>query len=342
MRVLIIGGAGFIGVNAAHAFLKRGDQVAILDNLSRLGTSSNLEWLKTQGSFDFVKADICNEQEVHDFISSYTDADAILHLAAQVAVTTSVKDPKNDFYVNALGTFHVLEAMRKTQFQKKPLLIYASTNKVYGKLSDVQVSEHEDHYAFTDLKDGISEDRPLDLYSPYGCSKGAGDQYVLDYSRIYGLRTTSFRQSCIYGYRQFGIEDQGWVAWFTIATQLEKPLTIYGNGKQVRDVLFIDDLIGAYMKAIDDPDAVNGKAYNIGGGPSSSLSLLQLIKMLEKLSGGQIKPKYGEWRPGDQHLYISDIRRLQKDIGWSPKIMPQEGVKRLHAWVSENSELFKT
>ncbi|HBQ21053.1 MAG: CDP-paratose 2-epimerase [Deltaproteobacteria bacterium GWA2_38_16] len=341
-EIIIFGGAGFIGINAAQTFLKKGYQVHIFDNLSRQGTLKNLDWLKTQGKFKFTKGDIRNGEQVLDFLLSHPNTTAVLHLAAQVAVTTSIDAPREDFETNALGTFNILEGLRSLKSKgKNPFLIYASTNKVYGSLSHLKVLEEKDHYAFQQPIDSISEVHPLDFHSPYGCSKGTGDQYVLDYSRIYGIQASSFRQSCIYGYRQFGIEDQGWVAWFTIASVLNKPITIYGNGKQVRDILFIDDLIACYVGAVENPDKISGKAYNIGGGPQCTLSLLQLIEELKILNKKNINLKFSTLRPGDQPIFICNIQKIYKDLQWAPKISPQQGIRKLYDWVYTHQDLFK-
>ncbi len=228
-RILITGGAGFIGCNAAKRFMDRGDRVVVVDNLSRKGTNLNLAWLKEQGEFDIIQADIRDAEAMREAIGRDRDLDAVLHLAAQVAVTTSVADPREDFDINALGSFNVLEAVR--QAPSDPIVVYASTNKVYGGMEEVAVEEKDGRYAYKDLPGGVPESQTLDFHSPYGCSKGAADQYMRDYARIYGLKTTVLRQSCIYGYRQLGVEDQGWVAWFTIAAVLGKPIVIYGDGR---------------------------------------------------------------------------------------------------------------
>ena len=232
MKTIITGGAGFIGCNAASRYLRKGDNVVIVDNLSREGVHRNLDWLRGQGSFEFVQLDIRRGDELAKLFRKHRDADRVLHLAAQVAVTTSVTAPREDFEINALGTFNVLEAIREAGITAP--ILYSSTNKVYGEMTDVGVAEKNGRYGYQTLPTGVSEDRNLDFHSPYGCSKGSADQYVIDYHRIYGLRTIVFRQSCIYGYRQFGAEDQGWVAWFMIASQLGRPITVYGDGKQVR------------------------------------------------------------------------------------------------------------
>ena len=245
---LITGGAGFIGVNASHHYLTQGHRVIVLDNFSRAGTESNINWLKARHAdrLTVVRADIRYDQKALD--DAAAQADVLLHLAAQVAVTTSVVDPRTDFEVNALGTLNVLEAARRAP--KPPIVVYSSTNKVFGKMDDVAVVEGPGRYSYANLPFGVPADRPLDFYSPYGCSKGTGDQYVVDYARIYGLRTVVFRQSCIYGPNQFGVEDQGWIAWFSIRALFERGVTIYGDGKQVRDALFVDDLIAVYDAAI--------------------------------------------------------------------------------------------
>jgi CDP-paratose 2-epimerase len=265
-------------------------------------------------------------------------SDAIFHFAAQVAVTTSVTEPSHDFDVNAKGTFNMLELVRNSK-GKKPVFFYASTNKVYGAMEDVEIIEEKDRYLYKDFVGGIPENRSLDFHSPYGCSKGCADQYVRDYARLYGLKTVVFRQSCMYGYRQFGIEDQGWVAWFLIAAVLEKPITIYGNGKQVRDVLFIDDLIRAYEMAWDNINSVAGKIYNIGGGPDNAISLHDLIGYLKREVNPSLSVGYSGWRPGDQPIYISDVARSAQDFGWQPKVNWNLGVKKLLGWVVENKEM---
>lgn len=337
MRALITGGAGFIGCNTAKGLSEAGWDVVVLDNLSRVGSETNLDWLHHQISFEFLNMDVRDAQKVADVIAK-GDFDVVIHLAAQVAVTTSVFSPRLDFEVNALGTFNVLEAIRR--HSPNTTLLNASTNKVYGQLSEIQVRETDTRYEFVDHPLGIAETQPLDFHSPYGCSKGAADQYVIDYARIYGLRSVNFRQSCIYGYRQFGVEDQGWVAWFIIAHVLGKPITIYGNGKQVRDVLFVDDLVTVYKCAIDAVDSVSGKTFNMGGGAQNTLSLLELVEYLEELSGRKVAYSFADWRPGDQPVYVSDIRRAHADLNWSPMVSAREGVARLYDWVVRNRALF--
>ena len=338
MKTIIMGGAGFIGCNAASRYLRKGQRVVVIDNLSRDGVRKNLDWLRSQGSLEFVELDIRNAGELARVFREQCDADRVLHLAAQVAVTTSVTAPREDFETNAIGTFNVLEAMRLAGMTAP--LIYSSTNKVYGEMTDIGVSERDGRYQYEALPYGVSEQRNLDFHSPYGCSKGAADQYVIDYHRIYGLRTIVFRQSCIYGYRQFGAEDQGWIAWFMIASQLGRPITVYGDGKQVRDVLFIDDLLDAYDAAFAAGDSAFGRAYNIGGGPDNVLSLLDLLSYIEKRRGRKLGYDFADWRPGDQKAFISDIRRARAELGWAPGTSALRGLELLYDWVASNKDLF--
>lgn len=342
MKVIITGGAGFIGCNAASRFLKNGCEVVVIDNLSRAGAEANLKWLEsldTQEKLNFLNLDIREADKLIHAIVKHRESELILHLAAQVAVTSSVVDPRFDFEVNAHGTFNLLEAVRLAKCPAA--FIYASTNKVYGGMEDMEVALKDGRYAYTHVPEGISEDRSLDFHSPYGCSKGSADQYVRDYHRIYGLPTVVLRQSCIYGYRQFGVEDQGWVAWFTIATEIGKPITIYGDGRQVRDVLFIEDLVNAFEAVYQNIDKVAGKVFNIGGGPSNVLSLLELIGHLEKRTQSTIEYGHEDWRPGDQRIYVSNISKAKNELGWSPKIGCQEGLDLLYDWVAANKDLFQ-
>ena len=338
MRILIIGGAGFIGCNIADHYLKGNSKVSILDNFSRIGGLSNLEWLQNRYKkrLHIVHGDIrVDREKLRALVGSH---DVIFHMAAQVAVTTSITSPQEDFETNAVGSFNILEAIRKSK--NKPVLIYASTNKVYGVLKNIKLIEKKERYDFKNPCKGIAEDRPLDFHSPYGCSKGSADQYVRDYSRIYGLKTVVFRQSCIYGWRQFGIEDQGWVAHFIISSILNRPITIYGNGKQVRDILFIDDLIQAFELAITRLEVTAGEVYNIGGGPQNQISLLEFIKLLKNVLRKEISLSFADWRPGDQPIFVSDISKAKKDFGWKPKINVNEGINMLINWVKENKQLF--
>jgi len=339
MKWIITGGAGFIGCHAASRFHRAGHEVVVVDNLSRRGAEANLAWLRDQGVSQFIKADIRDPSAMNAVLASHKDADVVLHLAAQVAVTTSVVDPRADFEINALGTFNILEAVR-TVAGGRPAVFYASTNKVYGNLEHVNVVERDGRYAYEDRPFGVDESEPLDFHSPYGCSKGAGDQYVRDYARIYGLKTVAFRQSCIYGTRQMGIEDQGWIAWFCVATTMGKPFTIFGDGKQIRDTLWVGDLIDAYQRAYDRIETVQGEIFNIGGGPSNTLSLLELVAALERKLGRSLKPPHADWRPGDQRVFVADIRKAERVLGWSPTVSTLDGVDRLIAWVKENTGLF--
>jgi len=336
---LVTGGAGFIGSNYVHRLLARGEKVTIYDNFSRAGAPRNLEWLKQtydEKSFNVIVADVRDAAKITEAASG---SDVIVHLAGQVAVTTSVTNPRDDFESNAFGTFNVLEAARASG--RDPIFIYASTNKVYGGMEEVALAEDPTRWRYADLKNGCPESHPLDFHSPYGCSKGAGDQYARDYHRIYGLRSVVFRQSCIYGPRQFGIEDQGWVAWFVIAAVTGRPITIYGDGKQVRDVLHVDDLLNAYDAAIEKIDVTAGNVYNVGGGPQNVLSVwAEFGPMLEKLVEHKIKISRGDWRPGDQRVFYADILKAKKELGWKPKIGVERGIKMLFEWVQENKNLF--
>jgi CDP-paratose 2-epimerase len=338
-RYLITGGAGFIGCNYVHRLLSRGEQVVVYDSLCRPGADGNADWLRREhgeGSFEMLVKDLRDDGSLAEAAKG---VDVIVHLAAQVAVTTSVTDPRSDFEDNALGTFNVLEAAR--QAGTNPIVLYASTNKVYGGMEEVVVVEEERRYAYRDFPQGIPEEHPLDFHSPYGCSKGAGDQYVRDYARIYGLPTVVLRQSCIYGPHQMGVEDQGWVAWFVIAAVTGQQLTIYGDGKQVRDVLFVDDLLDLYDVAIEGIDVAAGRVYNVGGGPARTLSVwMDLGPMLERLMGRPLPVVYGDWRPGDQRIFVADIAKARRELGWEPKVDVEEGVQRLYEWVVANRSMF--
>jgi CDP-paratose 2-epimerase len=333
MKILITGGAGFIGTHLTKFFSDRGDKVAVLDNLSRRGSIPNLLWLREHvPGLEFVHGDVRDAPAV---ARAAQGRDAIFHLAAQVAVTTSVTNPREDFEVNALGTFNVLEAARTSGLS--PIVIYSSTNKVYGGMEDAKVEEEEARYSLADLPLGVAENWPLDFHSPYGCSKGSGDQYVRDYARIYGLPTVVFRQSAIYGERQFGIEDQGWLAHFVICATLGRPITIYGDGKQVRDMLYVGDLTRAFERAVEQIATVRGHVFNIGGGPDFTLTVWsETGAMLERLSGRALDVRYGKWRPGDQRVYVSDIRKAERELGWKPEVAPKDGLERLWAWAQEN------
>lgn len=338
MNIFITGGAGFIGCNSADYFLQQGHTVTLFDNLSRAGGPANLAWLQERHNkhLHFVRGDV---RDYDALLAAIPGADVVLHLASQVAVTSSVQNPREDFEINALGTFNVLEAVRHRC--PEAAVLYASTNKVYGSMEAARVTLQGNRYGYTDYPYGIPETYPLEFYSPYGNSKGAGDQYTIDYARIYGLRTLVFRQSCIYGQRQFGVEDQGWVAHFVIAVAKNRPITIYGDGRQVRDLLHVSDLIRAYESGIARIDELRGEAFNLGGGPANTLSVwTEFGPLLETLAGRPIPVTYGEWRPGDQRVFIADIRKAAEQLNWQPTISPVAGIRDLYAWVTANPHLF--
>jgi CDP-paratose 2-epimerase len=333
--VLITGGAGFIGCNLAHRLASEGRQVIILDNLSRAGVEQNLSWLQaTHG--DRIKAvvgDLRHKETVETVVAR---AEAVYHLAAQVAVTTSLVDPVHDFSVNAGGTLTLLEAVRARK--NPPPVVFTSTNKVYGKLPGVSFTQLGERYAPRDALlagRGVGEDRPLDFASPYGCSKGAADQYVLDYARTYGIPATVFRMSCIYGPHQFGTEDQGWVAHFLKRALSNEPITLYGDGHQVRDVLFVEDLVDALELAMERMPSLQGEAFNMGGGLENSVSLLELLERFPNLIGKKADIRFDEWRPGDQPWYVSDTTAFFTRTGWRPKVGMDEGLVRLARWLSD-------
>ena len=335
----ITGGAGFIGSNYVSRLLERGENVTVYDNLSRPGASRNLAWLQEKfgkTAFQLVVGDV---RDAALLTASSRLAEVIVHLAAQVAVTTSVTHPREDFEINAQGTFNALEAARLNEL--KPVFLYTSTNKVYGGMEDIKVVEDTTRWRYADLPLGCPETQPLDFHSPYGCSKGTGDQYVRDYARIYDLPTVVLRQSCIYGPRQFGVEDQGWVAWMIIAAVTGRPLTICGDGKQIRDVLQVDDLLDAYDAVIAKIEAVKGQVYILGGGPENTMSIwTEFGPLLEKLLGKPVPVGRGDWRPGDQKVFVADIRKAERELGWQPKIGVEQGVGRLFEWVKANKNLF--
>lgn len=345
-RFLVSGGAGFIGSHVAEYYAKRGAEVTVLDNLSRssmLGKSIGnpfYNWNYLRNNYKnvrLIKGDVRDFGEVR---KASRGVDVIVHAAAQVAVTTSLNDPRADFEVNALGTVNILEVARLNDAD----VLLCSTNKVYGEnVNKIPIKEGERRYCFASEKyrNGIPETLPIDLcgHSPYGCSKLAGDVYAQDYSHTYGLKTGVFRMSCIYGERQFGVEDQGWLSWFVIATLTDRPIIIYGNGKQVRDVLFVDDLIRAFDSFV--LSSLRHEVFNIGGGFENTLSLIELLALLEKLTGKIANVSFADWRHADQKVYISDISKATEKLSWQPKISPEEGVKRLVNWVSKSIELFK-
>jgi CDP-paratose 2-epimerase len=333
--VVITGGSGFIGTNLADRVAASGRPVRLLDNLSRPGVEQNLRWLReTHGERVSIEmADVRDPLAVRRVVAG---AEAVFHFAAQVAVTTSLDDPAHDFDVNVRGTLNVLEAVRAQA--NPPALLFTSTNKVYGGMEDVPLRLRGQRYEPADetlRARGFGEDRRLDFHSPYGCSKGAADQYVLDYARSYGLRTAVFRMSCIYGPHQFGTEDQGWVAHFLIRALEERPLTLYGDGMQVRDVLYVDDLVRAFLLAEQNIGALAGQAFNMGGGPANTVSLLELIDLIGSLHGRRPKVLFEGWRTGDQRYYVSNTSRFAAATGWRPRVNVREGVSNLYNWLME-------
>ena len=327
MRVLITGGIGFIGTNLADRLLREGKDVVLFDNVGRAGVEENLEWLRREhgGRLRFVKGDVRDFGAVEKAMSG---ADAVFHLAAQVAVTTSVVNPQEDFSVNAQGTLNVLEAARRQD--PMPIVLYTSTNKVYGGVEHLRVVERATRYEFENLPYGVAETCPLDFHSPYGCSKGTADQYVHDYHRIYGLPSIVFRMSCIYGPHQFGTEDQGWVAHFALTGLRGGRLTIYGDGKQVRDLLYVEDLVELMDRACTDIERTTGQIYNVGGGPAHTTSVwVELQEPLKRLIDKLPPVGYGEFRPGDQRIYVSDIRKAREHLQWTPRVGIEEGLRRM-------------
>lgn len=339
-KILITGGSGFIGVNLAYNLLKeKNNFVVIYDNLSRKGVDNNLSWLLSHNfsNLKFVKGDVRDYKKLKQVVSEKFDE--IFHLAAQVAVTTSVENPVEDFEINAFGTLYLLEAVRQKSPEAK--IVFSSTNKVYGELTHIKLKEGKTRYYLTEKRDGINEEENLDFHSPYGCSKGTADQYMRDYYRIYGLKTIVFRQSCIYGPQQYGNEDQGWVAHFIIKAILGEKINIYGDGKQVRDILEVSDLIRAYKLALRKINITGGQIYNIGGGKENTFSLLELIDYIEKILHKKIPLNFYQWRPGDQKIFISNNKKLIEEVGWKVKINKFKGVEHLIKWVNNNIDLIK-
>ena len=336
-RVLITGGSGFIGTNLAHRLLSAGRPVLLFDSLARPGVEQNLRWLHdTHGKLvDVVVADVRDPAALRHAVSQCSE---IFHFAAQVAVTTSLTDPVEDFDINARGTLNLLEAIR-AEAREIPLL-FTSTNKVYGGLEDVGLRRRNLRYEPTDpslRQTGVSENRPLDFHSPYGCSKGTADQYVLDYARTFGLPAVVFRMSCIYGPHQFGTEDQGWVAHFLIRALEGQPITLYGDGRQVRDILFVEDLVDGFLLALKRMDVEAGNAFNVGGGPSNTVSLLELLDLIGELLGHKPEVSFEGWRTGDQRYYVSDTGKFERATGWKPRVSVQEGLERLVQWLNDSA-----
>ena len=334
MKIIVTGAAGFIGSAFSRHAAMTGDVVAV-DNLSRRGAASNLAWLRSEiPHLTFERLDVTSASDMTVLLQRHPDAGAVVHLAGQTAVTTSVTNPRADFEANALGTLNLLEAVRI--HAPRAAFLYASTNKVYGGLEHEPVVKRGERYEYARRPGGIDESCPLDFHSPYGCSKGAADQYVRDYARIYGLRTVVFRQSCIYGPRQFGFEEQGWVAWFAIAAATGAAITVFGDGCQVRDLLWVDDLCELYQAAIDRVDAASGQVYNVGGGPANALSVRDVLHQLEALYGRPIPAAQGPWRPGDQRLFVADTAKAARELGWTPRTGTADGIRQLVEWVKRS------
>lgn len=331
-HVLITGGAGFVGCNLADALLRAGERVIVADNFSRAGVHANAAWLAARHG-DRVRIETVDVADAPAVAALVRESRQVYHLAAQVAVTTSLLDPGLDLRTNVIGTFNVLEAARA--LPDPPAVLFTSTNKVYGAIDDVPVERGPDGYRYADGRRGIGEDRPLDFHSPYGCSKGAADQYVRDYARIFGLRTVVFRMSCIYGTRQFGTEDQGWVAHFARALRAGEPLTVFGDGHQVRDILWIDDLVRALTAAMERIDDVAGEVFNVGGGAENTVSVQRVIRHLQRLTGTDAHVAYDDWRPGDQKVYVSDAAKAHERLDWRPRVSWPEGLDRLVDWMEE-------
>lgn len=335
MRLLITGGCGFLGSNLASAALTRGDTLIVFDNLGRMGSAENLQWLRGQGEFRHVHGDIRNAEDVARAVAE-AKPDFVFHLAGQVAMITSIESPRMDFEVNALGTINLLEAVRR--HAPDAGIIYSSTNKVYGDLEQYAYRETDTRFECTDRPQGFDETTPLEFQSPYGCSKGAADQYVLDYARIFGLKTTVLRHSSMYGGRQFATADQGWIGWFCDCAVTQKadpesePFTISGTGKQVRDVLHADDMITLYFSLTENLDWTKGEVFNVGGGMENSLSLLELFAFLEEQCSIELRYTHLEARASDQRVFVADIKKLRDRIGWSPQVNYRKGIVRMLDW----------
>lgn len=340
MSILITGGCGFLGANLAARALENGEELVVVDNLSRTGSAQNLEWLRAKGRFRYFNTDVRDAAGIERLLADVTPT-AVLHLAGQVAMTTSIADPRLDFETNALGTFNVLDAVRK--HCSEAAVVYSSTNKVYGDLEWVEYAETDTRYEAKGFPHGFPESTPLDFHSPYGCSKGAADQYMLDMARIYNLRTVVFRHSSMFGGRQFATYDQGWIGWFcrkAVETHdgcLPEGFTMSGNGKQVRDVLFADDMVDLYYAAVKRIDQAAGQAFNIGGGMANSLSLIELFAILERELGVALQPTRLPPRVSDQKVFVADIRRARNVLGWTPAIDARMGIRRMLGWVRENT-----
>lgn len=338
VKYLITGGCGFLGSNIASKIIQDGHELILFDNLYRFGSSQNKEWLETLGKFIFVYGDIRNTNDVEKLVKIYKP-DIIYHLAGQVAMTTSIDDPKMDFEINTIGSFNILNAVRL--YSPKSAIIYSSTNKVYGDLEQYSYEESDTRYKCIDKPSGFDEKVPLDFHSPYGTSKGSADQYMLDFARIYGLNTVVFRHSSIFGGRQFATYDQGWVGWFIQkaieikANILTEPFTISGNGKQVRDLLYVSDCVDLYINASKKIDLIKGEAFNIGGGLNNSSSLIELFLFLEKELNVKMRYKQLPIRESDQRVFVADITKAKERIGWEPKVSKEEGLGKMIQWISD-------
>lgn len=338
MKILINGGCGFLGSNLASYGIQNGYDITIFDNMSRLGSERNLLWLKGLGNVKFIPGDTRNKNDVETIIKN-GQFDAVFHLAGQVAMTTSIENPYKDFETNVCGAINVLDSVRK--YSQHTHILFSSTNKVYGDLEYFTYEENDKRYICKDYPNGFDEKVSLDFRSPYGCSKGAADQYMLDYYRTFGVRTTVFRHSSMYGSRQFATYDQGWVGWF-VAKAIEKRqnpnvdvFPISGNGKQVRDILNNQDMINLYYMAVENCNKVCGKAYNIGGGMQESLSLLELFDILNEMLGIKLEYKQLPWRLSDQKVFVADITKIRNDLGWAPKVSARDGIEKMIEWVKE-------
>ena len=337
MKYLITGGLGFLGSNLSLEVIRRNEKLYIIDNCYRSGSQENLNWLKENGSFEFIHEDIKNTKEIESIIKKIIP-DVIFHVAGQVAMTTSLKNPRMDFETNALGTFNILESVRK--ISPHSIVIYSSTNKVYGDLEYLEYDETETRYIPKKYPIGFDESLPLDFRSPYGCSKGAADQYTLDYARMFNLNTVVFRHSTIYGSRQFATFDQGWIGWFcqkareTKEKTLKEQITISGNGKQVRDILFFEDAVNLYFKAVESIDNARGNAFNIGGGINNSLSLLELFELLEDLFDIELNYKHIAPRESDQKFFVANLNKIERKTGWKPNVTSDTGINKMIEWIS--------
>lgn len=338
MKFLITGGCGFVGSNLAAEVLKKNEELYIIDNLYRSGSEKNLEWLRSKGKFNFIHADIRNNNDVENAIKNIKP-DVIFHLAGQVAMTTSIQNPILDFEINTLGTLNLLEAIRK--YSPDTIIVYSSTNKVYGDLEYIKYEETETRYVAIDYPHGFDESLKLDFHSPYGCSKGSADQYLLDYYRVFGIRTIIFRHSSMYGGHQYATYDQGWIGWFcqkAIETSkgiLKEPFTISGNGKQVRDVLYSDDIVKCYFAVINNIEKTKGNVFNIGGGIKNSLSLLELFDLLEEKLDIKLNYIKKPWRNSDQKVFVANIKKINEFTGWKPTIDKNNGIDRMLQWLIE-------